>query len=344
MRKSAEILLTQQMTIGYKQGNKVRKVLQNLNLSLYRGELVCLIGPNGAGKSTLLRSIAGLLPVINGMVLVEDKPSGMYSSTELAKKISLVLSGSQGVNLKIEELVEMGRIPYTGWLGKLSEADDEMVHNALEITGTQKFRNRNFQQLSDGEKQRVMLARALAQDTPVLLLDEPTAHLDIPSRMEMMLLLQHLAHVMNKAILLSTHDLHLALEMADRIWLLTDDGNIHTGLPEELLMDESFQKAFHKEGFQFDSETGHFRVKSRQTGMSLKVSGDKNTVYWTRKALVRKGFTLDQEEPEGVITIDGKDEHSVWVVEAKSGFSQQFYSLETLLAGLTEYAEQSLPV
>lgn len=341
MKKPAPIVEADNISVGYKQGRNVRKVLQNLDFKLYEGELVCLIGPNGAGKSTLLRSIMGLLPVLEGKVMLENIPSTSYSSTDLAKKISLVLASNQGANLRIDELVEMGRIPYTGWLGKLSSDDKEIVEKALELTGIQKFRGRNFQQLSDGEKQRVMLARAIAQDTPVMLLDEPTAYLDIPGRMELMLFQRHLAHVMNKAILLSTHDLHLALEMADRIWLLTDEGRLYSGLPEELLMNGNFQKAFYKEGFLFDSETGHFKVLTKERSLSVQIVSDSNLAYWTGKALLRKGFTLNGEHPEAVIQIAENAGSHHWILTSKTGNTQRFETLELLLDGLAVITQRN---
>lgn len=344
MNKSQPIVHAQNITVGYRQGSRVRKVLENLDFSLFQGELVCLIGPNGAGKSTLLRSIAGLLPVIEGSVLLENTPFSTFSSTSLARKISLVLAGNHSINLRIDELVEMGRIPYTGWLGKLSTEDDHMVEEAMAITGTQKFRERNFQQLSDGEKQRVMLARALAQDTPILLLDEPTAHLDIPGRMEMMLLQRHLAHKMRKAILLSTHDLHLAMEMADRIWLLTDEGKLFTGLPEELLINGVFQKAFYKEGFVFDSETGHFKVKNSERGMGVHLISDSGIGYWTKKALVRKGFDLNSADPQVTILVEENENLPQWLITRKLGGTQRCESLELLLDGLNELALKVNPV
>lgn len=346
MNKVASIIHADRLSVGYKQGRTVRKVLRNLTFSLFKGELVCLIGPNGTGKSTLLRSIAGLLPILNGSVLLDDMPIGTLNSFALAKKISLVLSGNQNVNLRVDELVEMGRIPYTGWLGKLSPEDDNKVEEALEITGTHKFRGRNFQQLSDGEKQRVMLARALAQDTPVLLLDEPTAHLDIPGRMEMMLLQRHLAHEMGKAILLSTHDLHLALEMADRIWLLNDEGILHTGLPEELLINGCFQEAFHKEGFIFDTETGQFKVITENSGLSVKLISESGlgVGYWTKKALLRKGYDLQSDHSTATVIVEELNAQPMWVMMHKSGVNQRFDSLELLLDGLETLALQIKPL
>lgn len=326
------ILKAKQLAVGYSQKDRTRTVVQDLTLSLQRGELVCLIGPNGVGKSTLLRTLAGLQVPLAGEILIEGKNLKMQSATQLAKSISVVFANHSGVNLRVKELVEMGRIPHTGWLGQLRSLDHELVARALQATHLTTFTQRFFEELSDGEKQRVMLARALAQDTPIILLDEPTAHLDIPNKVAMMSLLRELAHMSNKAIVLSTHDLQVALEMADKLWLVSSKGTLEIGLPEELALNGAFEKVFAHEGLEFDQVTGSFKVAQVVTrGKVLVANTLQDTAYlWTTKALVREGFQVVKDEAERKVDVQYKEGRYVWKVTLK-GQSKEVYSLGALI-------------
>jgi iron complex transport system ATP-binding protein len=286
------------LSVGYKSKNKpTRTVASSLDLELYKGEMVCLLGPNGAGKSTLMKTISGLQPALSGIVEINQKPVGMVSADELSRQLSLVLTERIEVgNLSVQEVVGLGRIPYTGWLGKLSESDKRQVEWALEATGTSIFRLQKMNSLSDGERQKVMLARALAQDTDLILLDEPTAHLDLPSRVEIMQLLHRLARDHQKGILLSTHELDLALQAADRLWLMKKEGALLTGTPEDLVLNGSFEAAFARPGFLFDKNTGGFTIHQHIVTMHVSLVGAENLVFWTKRALYREGI--------GVITND----------------------------------------
>jgi iron complex transport system ATP-binding protein len=329
MRKP--LLQTLQLAIGYRTKRETKHVIDDLSLSLYEGELVCLIGPNGMGKSTLLRTIAGLQEPLSGNILVENKPIGSLSAPQLARKMSVVLSKQQGINLRVRELIEMGRIPHTGWLGKLQERDRLQVEEAIRTTQLQDFTERFFEQLSDGEKQRVMLARALAQDTSIILLDEPTAHLDIPNKVEMMMLLQQLAHQTKKAIVLSTHDLQVALDIADKIWLVSPKGTIEVGWPEELVLSGAFQQAFTKNGFSFDNTTGLFSVVRKNTSIKVHVSGEGVGVIWTKKALERKGFQLTAYEPDFHVDVHQETNNYKWSCVDSAGKRKEFNTLDALV-------------
>ena len=191
----------------------------------------------------MLRTLAGLQPALNGTIDVPGIEA--HKPAELARKISLVLTDRvRGNNLTVQSLIELGRYPYTGWLGVLDEADKAVVEWAIGSTGIGALRDRKAHTLSDGESQKMMLARALAQDTPILMLDEPTAHLDLPSRIRLMRLLHRLAGETRKAILLSTHELDLALQVADTVWLLEAGGRLHQGAPEDLVLNGVFEAAF----------------------------------------------------------------------------------------------------
>lgn len=210
------------LSIGY----RTKVIGSNLNAELQGGQLTCLLGTNGVGKSTLLRTMAGLQPALRGKVLFrsggdETQAVSELSKGELARLVAVVLTEQPDVRqLSVSELVGMGRLPYTGFFGLLSHDDRQIVNNSLAQVGIQAFAQRQFDTLSDGERQKVMIAKALAQQTSVILLDEPTAFLDYPSKVEMMKVLRHMANDMNKTILLSTHDLDLALQYADRLLTL----------------------------------------------------------------------------------------------------------------------------
>ncbi len=213
-------LILDNLTTGY--GHKT--VSCGLNAILQEGRLTCLLGPNGSGKSTLLRTISGAQRPLSGSVTKTDSHT-----------LSIVLTSRIDVaQLHAWDVVAMGRHPYTGYFGKLTALDDEIILEAMQTTGTLDLRNRNMTSLSDGEAQKVMIAKALAQQTPVILLDEPSAFLDFPSKVSLMLMMRNLAHNHGKTILLSTHDVSLALKTADTLWLMNTDGTMHTGTAQQL--------------------------------------------------------------------------------------------------------------
>ena len=220
-----EMILLKKLSIGYRQKTDSRKVLKDINLSIFSGELVCLLGPNGIGKSTLLRTLSGLLPKLSGTIMINGRALEEYSEKELSKQVGVVLTDHPQLrNMRVEELVALGRAPYTNVFGGQSSDDKVFVDEAISLVGIDKLRGRMIRELSDGERQKVMIARALAQQTPVIILDEPTAFLDFPSKVEVMKLLRNLAHDMHKTILLSTHDLDLAVRLADTLLQVADSG------------------------------------------------------------------------------------------------------------------------
>lgn len=210
------------LSIGYRGKHHTYPVATGLNASLHSGRLTCLLGANGVGKSTLLRTLSAFLPPLEGSITLLNKPLEQYADKELARALSVVLTERIDVpDLRVTDVVALGRTPYTGFLGGLNDTDEERVRSALQATGITHLAQRKLHTLSDGERQKCMIAKALAQDTPLIFLDEPTAFLDYPSKVDMMLLLRRLARDERKAVLLSTHDLELALQTADRLWLLS---------------------------------------------------------------------------------------------------------------------------
>ena len=232
-----------------------RSVASDLNATAQPGTLTCLIGHNGTGKSTLLRTIARLQQSIDGRVLIGDNDISTLKPTHLSRMLSIVLTSRPDVrNMTVEELVALGRAPYTGFWGRLSADDRRIVRHSIESVGITAMAERRVCTLSDGEMQKVMIAKSLAQQTPVILLDEPTAFLDFPGKIDLMLLLQRLAHEERKTILLSTHDLETALQTADRLWLLAD-GALHDGTPHELADKGFIDEYIGRKNVKFDKQT-----------------------------------------------------------------------------------------
>lgn len=236
------------LSTGYNTGRNIRKVSNDINVTLEGGELISLLGPNGAGKSTLLKTLCGFLPPLDGKILIDGKELLSYPKSELAKKISVVLTERPAViSMKVEEMVAMGRSPYTGFSGKLNNKDREIVDWALDTMNILDMRLRRVETLSDGERQKVMIAKALAQETPVILLDEPSAFLDYPSKVELMVTLQRLAHKEKKVVMLSTHDLNIALELSDYVFLIDKNIGHDFGSGYQLSENGSLQKYFNSE-------------------------------------------------------------------------------------------------
>ena len=230
-------------------------VASDLNATALPGTLTCLIGHNGTGKSTLLRTIARLQPSIDGRVLIGGNDISTLKPTRLSRMLSIVLTSRPDVrNMTVEELVALGRAPYTGFWGRLSADDRRVVRQSIESVGITAMAERRVCTLSDGEMQKVMIAKSLAQQTPVILLDEPTAFLDFPGKIDLMLLLQRLAHEERKTILLSTHDLETALQTADRLWLLAN-GALHDGTPHELADKGFIDEYIGRKNVKFDKQT-----------------------------------------------------------------------------------------
>jgi len=334
---STPLLLTRSLQTGYRsQGKKIVVSGQLPELTIKAGRLICLLGPNGSGKSTLLRTLAGLQPALGGEVAVGGKTG--LSSGALARQISLVLTDRiGGSNLNVSSLVALGRYPWSGWLGVLSDGDRDIIRRGIAAADIGELLERKVHTLSDGESQKVMLARALVQDTPILMLDEPTAHLDLPSRIRLMRLLHQLAREMNKGILLSTHELDLALQVADEVWLLQNVGPLHKGAPEDLVLGGVFEAAFEKEDVHFDRATGVFRIHregSRRIRLIVTATaGGALAAFWTRRALQREGFTVAEEDSGDAIVIGEQGGRPIWVLDAGGG-GRQYNSVEALIEAL----------
>lgn len=220
----------QNLTVGY--GEKA--ILSDINQTLEPGRLVCLLGSNGVGKSTILRTLAGFQPPLSGEVLLDGRNLSSLTLAERSKAVSIVLTERVEVPyMKVADLVGMGRSPYTGFFGTLTKEDKAIVGEAIEMVGITSLAERTIDTLSDGERQKAFLAKALAQQTPIILLDEPTAFLDFHAKISTLRLMQKLAHETNKIILMSTHDVEMALRLSDILWIV-QDGKIQTGTTASL--------------------------------------------------------------------------------------------------------------
>ena len=256
-----ESVILQDLSIGYTNKGRERVVATQLNGVINSGEQTCLLGRNGVGKSTLLRTLSAFQPALNGNVLLQGKPLTDYSDQELSQQIGVVLTEKPHVrNMTVDELVAMGRTPYTGFWGILSKEDHRIVDESIRLVGIEPLRQRQVQSLSDGERQKVMIAKALAQQTPIIYLDEPTAFLDYPSKVELLQLLRRLAHDEQKTIFLSTHDVEISLQLADMLWLMTPQ-QLHVGTPRELADKGVLSTFIEHEGITFDADTLTIQIR-----------------------------------------------------------------------------------
>ncbi|WP_301425354.1 ABC transporter ATP-binding protein [Bacteroides caecimuris] len=287
-----ETIKVVELSTGYHNKKGTTVITRDINASLYDGELTCLLGPNGAGKSTLLKTLTAFLTPVKGEIFIKQKPLRDYSDAELAKVIGVVLTEKLTINnMSVDELVGMGRSPYTGFWGHMSKYDRKIVDKSISLVGIIGLRGRMVQTLSDGERQKVMIAKTLAQETPIIFLDEPTAFLDYPSKVEIMQLLQTLAREQSKTVFLSTHDLELALQIADKIWLIDKTHGITIGTPEDLALNGDMSRYFHREGVIFDINSGLFKI-CHKLNKSVSLTGEGAEYNMVKKALARQGIAV----------------------------------------------------
>ncbi len=256
------VLEISELAIGYISKKKTTVVSEGINFSINKGELVGLVGTNGIGKSTLLRTLAGMQPFLNGTISINNKLLQDISALQLANELSIVLTEiPASKNLTVLELVSLGRHPYTNWVGTLSEADKKIIRHAITATEIEPLITKKCYELSDGQLQKSMIARALAQDTPLILLDEPTTHLDLYHRASVLKLLKNLSQKTGKTILFSTHEIDLAIQVSDKMIVMTSEKTFYNS-PEELTNQGCFESLFPKELIYFDTTTKRFVLKN----------------------------------------------------------------------------------
>ncbi|MBT0608135.1 ABC transporter ATP-binding protein [Aequorivita echinoideorum] len=255
------ILKAQNLSVGYSDKKKKLIISKDINFEIKKGELVALVGANGIGKSTLLRTLSGMQQPLDGTITINENLLQNHSSFELATQLSVVLTEAPASkNLSVVEFISLGRQPYTNWIGTLSEKDKDAVNYALNATETAELSHRKCFELSDGQMQRVAIARALAQNTPIIILDEPTTHLDIYHRAYVLKLLKNLASENGKTIIFSTHEIDLAIALSDKMLVMTGE-LVHFNSPKKLIEAGNFNSLFPKEIIDFDAQSGRFTIR-----------------------------------------------------------------------------------
>lgn len=261
MKTTGETIELHNLSIGYQTKHGIKTVATGIDGTIKSGELTCLLGANGVGKSTLLKTLSSFQPKTGGEILLEGRELSEYSDKQLSRLIGVVLTEKPDVrNMTVRELVSLGRSPYTGFWGTYSKDDLQVVDEAIAMVGIEPLKKRMVHTLSDGERQKVMIAKALAQQTPVIYLDEPTAFLDYPSKVEVLQLLCRISREADKVIFLSTHDVELALQMADTIWLMTQGEAMAIGSPKTLAEQGALGRFIEREGIVFDPKTMTIKV------------------------------------------------------------------------------------
>ena len=279
----------QNLSLGYIHQKAKKEILSDLDFALFSGELTCLLGPNGVGKSTLIKAILGQIHPWKGRIQLDQRSITDYSVEELAKQIAVVLTDPVFPgNMTVGQLVALGRTPHTGWSGKLNPADREIVEKALTDTKITYLREERLSEISDGQRQKAMIARALAQDGKVMILDEPTAHLDLVNRFEIMSLLREIAHSQQKAILVVTHDLDIAIETADRFWLLNCGTPLISGKPEDLILSGQINQLLPSDKYRFNLSRGRMEFEGKD--LKFEIEGPQELVFWVEKALIKAGI------------------------------------------------------
>lgn len=319
------------LTIGYetRQGDK-HPLFKDLELNLFAGELVCLMGPNGAGKSTLLKTLSGLMPPLEGAIDIVGKDFDVYSPKELATVLSTVWTERIDVEyMNVGELIAFGRYPYRqGWKG-LSRDDHQKVDMAIQAMEVEPYVNKEFSVLSDGEKQRALIARALCQDTSILMLDEPLAFLDLSHRIRTMRLLLNWAREHQRAVLLSSHDFNLTLQMADHVWLMDQEQKFHSGSPEDFMINERFNRVFGNSFVEVDRHSGEIKIAHPQN-MEVSLQGEGLIYTWMRKALKKKGIVVSDQASRKILVSEKSGNIEITYIDEKEK-SEKFSSIEKVV-------------
>ena len=328
------VISAQDLCIGYRTGKKEKRVHEHLSFELHAGELTCLLGANGAGKSTLLRTLSASQPALEGDLLMMGKSLSDYSEKERSRTIGVVLTDKTFAGgLSVYELVALGRQPHTGFFGRLTKEDKQIVEEAMENVGIAHKAKSYTAELSDGERQKVMIAKALVQECPLILLDEPTAFLDVVSRIEIMHLLHRLAVEQNKAILLSTHDIEQALVLADKLWLLTKGKGLRCGVTEDIILNHHMDELFTHKDIRFDYDHGvYYPTVSGEKKITVECE-NKTLLHWTINALNRHGYQC--LSPTEDYDLHLKAVSAQELILTQKGEIQTYSSFDSLLNQLT---------
>jgi len=327
LKTSEPVIETKGLSAGYIVSGRKRIILEDISIELHAGKLISFMGPNGSGKSTLLRTLSGIQKPLKGTILINQKEISKITSHEIAKSISVVLTKNiVPGNLSVSDLVYLGRYPYVSWRINFSKNDHNKVAWAIEKSGIADLLNYKAFELSDGQFQKVMIARALAQDGKIMILDEPNAHLDLNNRVEIMNLLRDLAHSTGKAVLLATHELDLALQTSDYLWLLSKDGQLSEGIPEDMVLSGAIDEVFEFKGY--DLKTG--KILSNPSRQKINLTGDGHSFLWTKNSLERNGYSIGTGADISIKVLY-QDNKLIWKIEF-NGQEHSVHSIEAMLS------------
>lgn len=330
MKDHNKILKLDALEIGYLSGRKKRILLSPLSATASRGEMISVIGMNGIGKSTLLRTLAGIQKQLGGSVFYDDREISEFSPSELAMITGYISTEPVKTgNMTVYDLVSLGRYPHTNWMGTLSVEDNEIIFNAMEKTSIMSYYGRYLTEMSDGERQKAMIARLVAQNTDIMLMDEPTSFLDVRNRFDILHLLYRLSRDEGKTIIFTTHDLDMAIRHSDKIWLIMETGLIE-GAPEDLIIDGHFDNLFGSSSVHFNPESGSFTFKNQSKG-TVYIEGSEIYRHWTAEALKRAGYSISLTRTFPVIQIS---ERKKWTI-ISADIKQEFSSIYAMIEGLS---------
>ncbi|QII71775.1 ABC transporter ATP-binding protein [Apibacter sp. B2966] len=318
---SNSILEFHNLSIGYQS-----PVLSGINATMKKGEIILLTGKNGSGKTTLLKSIYGELPLLEGSIKIEGKNISEISLLETGKYLAVVLSKiAVSPSLRVFDLVALGRYPYKKWYQSLTKKEIEAIDDILHLLNLSRYREYNITKLSDGNLQKVMIARALVQNCPILILDEPTSHLDIANKLEIMKIIKMYAHDQGKSILFTSHDLSLGLAVADRLWFIKDD-LLHTGFTEDIANRYNLYDYFVNDTIRFDYQANEYNFFKSDTSKTVRVDSNSQSAYWLKKALVKNNFVISEQASIQILEKD-----SVFYLLDKNQNEYSFTSIENLI-------------
>jgi len=333
------ILTLNSLEIGYFSGKHRNILLPPLNAVANKGELIAVIGKNGIGKSTLLRTITGLQPGLGGDIMFREKDIRHYSRMDLAQEVGYISTEIIKVsNMRVFDMVSLGRFPHTNWIGRIDKADEDIIIDSINKTSMAAYCNRFVSELSDGERQKVMIARILAQDTGIMVMDEPTAFLDIGSKYEILHLMHRLSRESQKTIIFSTHDLHMAISQADKIWLILDD-ELKEGAPEDLVIEGAFNHLFDSSPVKFSAENGTFTFRGEERG-AFYIEGYGIERHWTGEAVKRAGFAVSKNMTDPYIKVIS-DREKIWKFISQSG-TADFVSVYELIKHINDVYSQPI--
>jgi len=331
MRSSSIILALNDASIGFHKRKQETLLLEKLNISVREGELTGVIGRNGAGKSTLLRSVVRLQNLLSGTITLKGSELHSIDSIEFSRTLAYVSSGlSFAETMTVGELVSLGRFPYTNWIGTLQAEDIALINEAMVQVGIMHLSDRKLIEISDGERQKAMIARTLAQNTSIIILDEPTAFLDLPSKYDIISLLYELTRK-GKTVIYSTHDLNIALRFSDKIWLI-DNKIIHEGSPEDLILNKTITSIFESDRVLLNEMTGDFELRRNYNKKICLKCENPVLAYWTKQALQRSGYEMVEHSNDlPVISADMGNNIIIWKIQ-RSDKNLQFESIYDLLS------------